>query len=59
MVGLGSRRLSALFQEFINAARCTGAVSTRLPGCSSCPYRVGPESASTTTAFFAPLGIVV
>ena len=21
-------------------------------------YRVGPESASTTTAFFAPLGIV-
>jgi hypothetical protein len=55
MVGLGSRRLSALFQEFINTAlhRCR-----ELPGCSSCPQRVGPESASTTTAFFAPLGIV-
>src|SRR5437016_8215102 len=38
--------------------RCTGRCH-ELPGCSSCPHRVGPESASTTTAFFAPLGIVV
>ena len=39
----------------INAAlhRCR-----ELPGCSPGPQRLGPESASTTTAFFAPLGIV-
>ncbi len=47
------------FRAFFKSSsmpRCTGC--RELPGCSSCPQRVGPESASTTTAFFAPLGIV-